>query len=67
MDLPITDQPGGFTMPNKNPDNLAGLEVLGQMSELMIKQRHPGCLECKLLTYYLGLHRSLKSKGWIFQ
>jgi len=45
MDLPITDQPGGFTMPNKNPDNLAGLEVLGQMSELMIKQRHPGCLE----------------------
>ena len=53
MDLPVTDQPGGFTMPNKNPDNLAGLEVLGQMSELMIKQRHPGCLECKLLTYYL--------------
>jgi len=51
MDLPITDQPSGFTVPNKNPDNLAGLEVLGQMSELMIKQRHPGCLECKILTF----------------
>ena len=49
--MPITDQPSGFTVPNKNPDNLAGLEVLGQMSELMIKQRHPGCLECKILTF----------------
>ena len=48
MDDPITDQPGGFAAPNKNPDNLAGLEVLNQLGELMIKQRHPGCLECKI-------------------
>ena len=57
MDYPITDQPGsGFGMPMpKQGGNLEGLERLAQLRELKIKQRHPGCLECKFIFFQSGV------------
>ena len=53
------DQPSGFSVPTQNPDNLAGLEALGRLSELFIKQRRPGCLECKLWNIFSFLNKNL--------
>ena len=51
MDMAITNQPGtAFGFPkNDNPDNVAGLACLASITGLTIKQRWPGCLECKCL------------------
>ena len=48
MDPIITNQPiGGCDKTEETSGNLEGLEKLAQMKELKVKQRHPGCLECK--------------------
>ena len=48
MDPTITNQPvSGYGKLKENSGDLEGLEKLAQMRELKVKQRHPGCLECK--------------------
>ena len=49
MSYPVTQQPMGDYGYQSQGDqqSLPGLEVLMQSEKLKVKQRRPGCLECK--------------------
>jgi hypothetical protein len=50
-EYPVTQQPGnnfGFTSNKGTFEGPPGLSALAHLTEVKVKQKRPGCLECKL-------------------
>ena len=48
MEGAVTSQPGSnFGFGDTNGEKFPGLQALAYAKELTVKQRRPGCLECK--------------------